>query len=119
MTSKLELTVENHLERDSRLNNQTIYGIGPMSHKTDDWVRMILEVQLDASLPMNCKKFTLALKPAWFVVVIIILCSQWGAKNYFGLEKVRQSSLRVNVPRSKSLKSSHSTSSLNYFMNTN
>lgn len=46
-----ELTIENHLERDARLNGWTVNGIGPNSHPTDTWIEMILSVTIDIDLP--------------------------------------------------------------------
>lgn len=46
-----KLTLENHLERDRRLDCWSVNGIGPYSHSTDDWVRMILDVSLEIDLP--------------------------------------------------------------------
>ncbi len=46
-----KLTLENHLERDTRLDCWSVHGIGPYSHSTNDWVKMILDVSLDIDLP--------------------------------------------------------------------
>ncbi len=50
-TKKECLTVQNHLERDSRLDHLSVHGIGGFSHSTDEWVAMILSVELEISLP--------------------------------------------------------------------
>ncbi|MCV2882374.1 hypothetical protein [Actibacterium sp. XHP0104] len=46
-----KLTLENHLERDTRLDCWSVHGIGPYSHSTDDWVKMVLDVSLEVDLP--------------------------------------------------------------------
>lgn len=50
------LTLENHLERDSRLDVWSVVGLGPQTHTTDQWVRMILSFELDASLPSELRE---------------------------------------------------------------
>lgn len=47
----VKLTLENHLERDTRLDCWSVHGIGPYSHSTEDWVKMILDVSLEINLP--------------------------------------------------------------------
>ncbi len=45
------LTLENHLERDHRLNMWSVGGIGADSHKTEDWVELILSISLPDEAP--------------------------------------------------------------------
>ncbi len=49
--TKNRLTVDNHLDRDPRLNFWTVGGIGLSSHTTEDWVQLILNIQLAPTLP--------------------------------------------------------------------
>lgn len=45
------LTLENHLKRDTRLNNWSVYGLGGQSHPIEEWVKCILDVTLQVDLP--------------------------------------------------------------------
>lgn len=49
--NNLNLTEDNYLERDSRLENWSVHGLGPYSHTTDTWVKLILSVKLPETLP--------------------------------------------------------------------
>ena len=45
------LTVDNYMERDTRLDVWSVYGIGSGTHSTKDWVRMFLDIAIDVNLP--------------------------------------------------------------------
>lgn len=51
VTDKHRVTVNNHLQRDPRLDGWTVDGIGSFSHSTEDWVQMILSIEIQGSLP--------------------------------------------------------------------
>ncbi|MCV6621851.1 MAG: hypothetical protein OIF51_08895 [Cellvibrionaceae bacterium] len=48
---KETITVQNHLERDSRLDCWSTKGIGALTHPTNVWVDMILSVNIEISIP--------------------------------------------------------------------
>ena len=50
MSDSPKLSVENHIERDSRLNHWSVHGLGPTSHSTEDWVRMFLSAKFEIEL---------------------------------------------------------------------
>ena len=56
MTDSRQLTVANHLQRDLRLDGWTVNGIGPSSHKTEDWVRLILSIRIHTTLPVALRE---------------------------------------------------------------
>lgn len=45
------LSLENHLERDQRLDGWSAYGLGGLSHSTEAWVTNFLSFELDTDLP--------------------------------------------------------------------
>ncbi|WP_170332312.1 hypothetical protein [Ruegeria arenilitoris] len=45
------MTVENYLERDSRLDGWSVHGLGAFSHPTDAWVQMFLSIKPSEALP--------------------------------------------------------------------
>lgn len=51
MNNPISLTFENYLERDSRLDFWSVHGLGGGSHTTDDWVKMVLSIEFEISLP--------------------------------------------------------------------
>jgi hypothetical protein len=51
MTDKLNLTAENHVERDRRLDYWSTDGLGGRSHSTDEWVKIILSIRHQIELP--------------------------------------------------------------------
>lgn len=52
----LSLTAVNHLERDHRLNGWTVHGLGGGSHQTEDWVDMILSLDLPIDAPEDLRE---------------------------------------------------------------
>lgn len=56
MPETQQLTVENHLQRDSRLDVLSVAGLGPYTHTTDQWVGMILSIELDTLLPSELRE---------------------------------------------------------------
>lgn len=48
----------NFLEIDSRMEGQTVYGLGPMSHPPEAWTRLFTSVRLDNGIPAEiCEMF--------------------------------------------------------------
>ena len=45
------LTVDNYMERDTRLDVWSVNGIGSGTHSTRKWVRMFLDITIDVELP--------------------------------------------------------------------
>lgn len=51
MLSGSQLTEENYLERDSRLDGWSVHGIGVLSHTTDTWAQILLSIKPLVTLP--------------------------------------------------------------------
>lgn len=51
MSNKKILNVANHLERDPRLDNWSIYGLGSGWHTTEQWIGLLLSFELQRNIP--------------------------------------------------------------------
>lgn len=51
-----KLTFENHLKRDTRLDGWTPNGLGPTSASSEFWIKQILSVELDPSIPEELRE---------------------------------------------------------------
>ncbi|WP_319825825.1 hypothetical protein [Thalassovita sp.] len=49
--SSIDLSLENHLERDPRLDGWSVHGLGTISHTTEDWVTGFLSFEIGCELP--------------------------------------------------------------------
>lgn len=55
MTNETKLTIENHLERDGRLDGWSADGLGPCSRPTEFWVKCFLSVEPKVELPLHLR----------------------------------------------------------------